>query len=372
MKPLARYDIACRALAEAKRVDEVKEILNVAAATKEYARRAKNRQMEEDAVEIRMRAARRLDELIKAQKQTVGLAQGTRGSRMKGARVDDKPTLAEAGIDKNLAQQARVLGAMDDEAFESKVAEARTSVSQAYRRVVNAVAIEQEREQYRNRTYQGGTVANLNALAANGFRAGVIAADPPWTFKTYSGKGKQRSAERHYDCMTLDEIKALPVAALAAANCALFIWSVHAKQAIEVIEAWGFEYKKEGFIWVKTKQSAECVMLDGTGLDPSMGYSTRNCAEVCYLGIKGEPPLRLAADVRQVVLAPTGEHSKKPDEVYRRIERLYPGPYLELFARKPREGWMTWGNEVAPPMKQKMALSINHGGDHDQHSARSG
>jgi hypothetical protein len=94
----------------------------------------KNREFEADAIEIRMRATRRMDQMRMAQKETVGLSAGARGSREKGARVDDKPTLASQGLDKNLAHQARLLGAMDEAAFERKVAEARDGV---FRRAVH-------------------------------------------------------------------------------------------------------------------------------------------------------------------------------------------------------------------------------------------
>jgi hypothetical protein len=79
-----------------------------------------------------------------------------------------------------------------------------------------------------------------------------------------------------------------------------------------------------------------------------MGYSTRANTEYVLLAKRGSP-LRLNADVHQVVMSPVLAHSEKPEEVARRIERLYPGPYLELFARKPRDGWTTWGNEIPPP-----------------------
>jgi len=94
-----------------------------------YARQAKNRNLEADAVEIRLRATRKLDQLRQAQKETIGLSAGTRGSRVKGARVDDKPTLASQGIDKNLAQQARVLGKLSDEGFEKAVTKTRAKVT---------------------------------------------------------------------------------------------------------------------------------------------------------------------------------------------------------------------------------------------------
>src|SRR5262249_61528173 len=93
------------------------------------AKQAQNHDLEADAVEIRMRATRRLDELRREQKETVGLSAGTRGSRVKGARVDEKPTLASQGINKNLAQQARVLGKLSDEGFEAAVTKARAKVA---------------------------------------------------------------------------------------------------------------------------------------------------------------------------------------------------------------------------------------------------
>ena len=106
-------------------------------------RQAKNRDLEADAIEIRMRATRRLDQLRQVQKETVGLSAGARGSRVKGAELHDKPTLASQGLDNNFAHQARVLGAMDDAAFERKVAEARDGV---FRRAVREAEILQSFE----------------------------------------------------------------------------------------------------------------------------------------------------------------------------------------------------------------------------------
>ena len=125
---LARYDAACRALAEARSVDEVKDIRDQAVAMAAYARQAKNRDLEADAVEIRMRATRKLDELRQAQKETVGLAKGGGGKHGR-KRVIEKPTLESQGIGKNLAQQARVLGKLSDEGFEKAVTKTRAKVT---------------------------------------------------------------------------------------------------------------------------------------------------------------------------------------------------------------------------------------------------
>ena len=157
-------------------------------------------------------------------------------------------------------------------------------------------------------------------------------------------------SNRHYDTQSLDAIKALPVGDLAADDCALFLWGVWPEHpgALEVIKAWGFEYKTVGFVWVKTTGAAESVSLDGEGLHWGMGYWTRANTEFCLFATRGSPPW-LVKDVNQVILAPVGRHSEKPEETATRIERLLAGPYLELFARQSREGWTTWGNEVATP-----------------------
>ena len=138
--------------------------------------------------------------------------------------------------------------------------------------------------------------------------------------------------------MSLDEIKALPVGALAAENCALLLWGIWPEHpgVIDVITAWGFEYKTAAFVWVKTTKSAESITLDGEGLHWGMGFATRSNTEPCLLGTRGRP-LRLAADVHQVIIAPVGDHSTKPDEAYRRMERLFPGPRLNC--SRAYRGW---------------------------------
>jgi hypothetical protein len=128
---------------------------------------------------------------------------------------------------------------------------------------VREVEIDQEREAYRQRTYHGGTIKDLETLAVtHPHHFGVLHPDFPWPFDTYSGKGKQRSAERRYDTMTLAEIKAL-----AAPNCMFLPWGSWPlmPQVLEVIEACGFAYKGLGFEWIKTTKRAAHIELDGNG-----------------------------------------------------------------------------------------------------------
>jgi N6-adenosine-specific RNA methylase IME4 len=195
------------------------------------------------------------------------------------------------------------------------------------------------------RTEHGCTVADLESLAAKGQRFAVIYADPPWHYEVYSGEGKQRSAERHYNTSSLAEIMRLPVAALAADDSALCLWCTGPHIAIgshvEVMRAWGFEPKALLFDWVKQNRSGE-------GLFTGMGFYTRSNSEQVFLATKGAPK-RLAEDVHQVVFAPVGAHSEKPEEVRRRIQRLFGGSYLELYGRRQVDRWTVWGNEVSPP-----------------------
>ena len=181
----------------------------------------------------------------------------------------------------------------------------------------------------------------------------VVYADPPWRFDTYSDKGKGRSAEAHYDCLGIDDIKALPVATLAAPDAVLLMWATDPllPRALEVIAAWGFTYKTVGFYWVKLNKSAaarlstEWPLLAERDFFTGLGFWTRANPELCLLATRGHPSRR-AGDVAKLLIAPRREHSRKPDEAYERIERLLEGPYLELFARQSRPGWDGFGQET--------------------------
>ena len=175
----------------------------------------------------------------------------------------------------------------------------------------------------------------------------VIYADPPWTFATYSRKGKGRSPEAHYDCMTLDGIKALPVADWAADDCVLLLWATDPllEKAFDVIRAWGFTYKTVGFYWAKLQRNASPATFERTSFFTGMGFWTRANPEPCLLATRGRPKRR-SADVRKLVVAPRREHSRKPEEMYDHIEALCGGPYLEMFARSSRPGWDSWGIET--------------------------
>ena len=169
----------------------------------------------------------------------------------------------------------------------------------------------------------------------------VIYADPPWRFRTRSEKGKGRNAERHYPTMTTEEICNLPVADIAAEDCALFMWITFPNlyDAIKVMEAWGFIYKTVAFVWIKQNKKSDSLFM-------GMGYWTRSNAEVCVIATKGHPK-RISSKVHQVIISHIEEHSKKPSETRERIVNLMGDvPRVELFARQKTPGWDAWGNEV--------------------------
>jgi N6-adenosine-specific RNA methylase IME4 len=186
----------------------------------------------------------------------------------------------------------------------------------------------------------------LKNLPRNHF--GAILADPPWRFEPWAHNGNNaRPASAHYDVMISDEIAALPVADLAAENCVLFIWITwpQLQDSLDVIKRWGFEYKTCAFAWIKAHAGQMELFTDDIAPQIGMGYWTRANSEVCLLATRGQPK-RLNADVRQAIITPRREHSRKPEGIHARIERLVAGPYLELFARQQRPDWTCWGDQV--------------------------
>tara|TARA_R100000234_G_C4945956_1_gene155102 strand:+ start:47 stop:580 length:534 start_codon:yes stop_codon:yes gene_type:complete len=168
----------------------------------------------------------------------------------------------------------------------------------------------------------------------------VILADPPWSWKAWGKKGEKKSAKKHYRVMEPVDLCGLPVADRAASDAVLFMWCISSMlgDALRLVDAWGFTYKTAGFIWVKTNRQSGSLFW-------GLGYHTRQNAELCLLATRGKPK-RISGGVHQVIMSPRREHSRKPDEIYDRIEALYPGPYLEMFSRTDRAGWDAWGDQT--------------------------
>ena len=166
----------------------------------------------------------------------------------------------------------------------------------------------------------------------------IILADPPWH---YDQKGLQGAAENHYPTMSIKELCALPVADIAARDSALFLWATFPQlpEAMQLIQAWGFQYKTVAFVWLKQNRKSP-------GWFYGLGFWTRGNAEVCLLATRGHPK-RKAANVHQFIISPIEAHSKKPDVARDKIVSLMGDlPRVELFARQTAPGWDAWGNEV--------------------------
>ena len=173
----------------------------------------------------------------------------------------------------------------------------------------------------------------------------IIYADPPWSYKDKALAGN-RGAGCKYDVMDSADISKINVGGVADNDCVLFMWVTMPKlnECFALIKAWGFEYKTVAFTWVKLNK------LSGTPF-MGMGRWTRANAEVCLLATKGKPK-RISAAIHSVVMTPIEAHSKKPDEVKKRIVALMGDlPRLEMFARQKTEGWDVFGNEVEGSIK---------------------
>jgi len=329
---LVKYDAAVRALAEAHRVDEAKDIRDKAVAVQAYARQANDHTLIVQATDIKLRAERRVGELLREMRER-GERMSSKDTLARGSSVQPRelPTLEDLGVSKTQSSRWQEFAAMPAETFEREVVARGEAEILRKAKEIRAAQMEQS---YAERVERLAKVEWGSDLPERRFP--ILLADPPWRFEVYNKvTGSKRCAEDHYHTMTTEAICALPVSELATDDAALFLWatSPHLPEALRVIEAWGFVYKT-CLVWVK----------DASG----MGYWVRNQHELLLIAARGDipapPPTKRPSSV---IEAPRREHSRKPDEQYEIIEAMYPTlPKIELFARHARKGWATWGNEV--------------------------
>lgn len=176
-------------------------------------------------------------------------------------------------------------------------------------------------------TNESGTSAGARRGAHNQ-KYRTILADPPWNVQQTGPRG----ASIHYDLMALDEIAKLPIADLAATDAHLWLWVTNAtlRHGYDIAEAWGFTVRSP-LTWVKFRLG--------------LGTYLRNSTEHLLFATKGKAPVQFRAQPTWIN-APVQDHSHKPEEQYALIERISPGPYLELFARRHQPGWDAWGNQI--------------------------
>jgi len=184
----------------------------------------------------------------------------------------------------------------------------------------------------------------------------IIYADPPWAyrqkqinFQSYNkGKKYENDVTDHYETMTNEDIKSMPITTIADEDCLLFLWatSPNLDIAIETGRAWGFEYKTVAFVWDKQRTN--------------YGFYTLSQVELCLVFKKGRIPKKSANNIKQFLSEKLGKHSSKPQEIRKRIEQMFPTQNkIELFARQKTEGWDVWGNEVESDIDQVPPLKDN-------------
>jgi N6-adenosine-specific RNA methylase IME4 len=341
---LYHYDAAKNALAEARSVDDVKNIRNQAIALETYARLAKDRTLINDATDIRLRAELRLGEMILAQKETIGLNHGLAGSRVSGTEreplKDERPTLAENGIDKKLSARVQNFARLPPAERELRISAAKKE-SVAHIEMPRAARIAEKKRLRAEREAELG--AKILALPSKRF--GVILADPPWRYTILSSDCLMNgSAADHYLTSDLETIKALDVPSIAADASVLFLWATGPMlpEAVAVMDAWGFAYKSQ-MVWIKDKM--------GTG------YWIRSRHENLLIGTRGDVPSpSQGTQAESVFEARRGRHSEKPVIVHEMIERMFPSlPKIELYARAARPNWSCWGNEAPATLEMECA-----------------
>jgi N6-adenosine-specific RNA methylase IME4 len=333
---LVRYESMRVAVAECARIDEASEIKDKAAALAAYARERDDKELEGWVAEIKCRAAVRIGQLSRDLDKGAG-----RPRKNSSARPEELPTkaraLADAGISTSTAHEYEELA----EAYDEEPSRAETYYTESKASGIAPTlgglrhALKWDKRQEREKELATKTAQISRKIGKKLYP--VILADPPWRFQPYSrDTGMDRAADNHYPTMTVDKLMELGVATRwAAPDCVLFLWATvpMLPQALDVMKAWGFEYKSH-FVWLKDRI--------GTG------YWNRNRHELLLIGTRGKVPAPAQGDqYDSVIPAKVGRHSEKPaafvemiDDMFSRLEGI------ELFARESRTGWDAWGNEV--------------------------
>ena len=367
---LAKYDAACRMLAELAAVDEVQEIRNQAEAWRHYAHQAKNRDLEIGAAHIRFRAERRLGEIILAQKNNVGLSKGGRPRSEKTCSDTEQvlpaaPTLQAAGIDRKLSMRAQKMAAIEPEKFEKLLERHRAEVLEENNKVsVDLMRTSAGADGREKRRQLAQVLSDATAGLPTGRKFPCVYADPPWRRKQ---RVTDRSHESHYSTMSWDQICAMPVADRLLPDAWVFLWiprahllalhpvdmefaeddgrvttrRVKLPLAWAVARAWGCDAYSTCFVWTKTDDDHQ----DG---------GVRDQDELLLMFKRGRGLPKPATDekFRSNHREPVREHSRKPDH-YREMIRTMTGgvPVLELFARVDDEhplppDWHARGNQA--------------------------
>ncbi len=313
---LAIFTRAAQMLAEADTIQKTKELKDLALTAADWAKR---KGMGEEAIQYArsyaLEAERKMGQLLRETERAVGTDKGGRQYVDSNHTLPSNapPTLSELGLTKRDSSDAQALAALPDEQFEAVKAGDKT------------------RTQARREQQRDSVTRKVEEFPNGKFR--VLYADPPWKYgdelvESYGPAGL------HYPTMTLTELCTLPIQPLAEDNAVLFLWATSPMlpEALQLVKAWGFEYKAS-FIWDKVKHN--------------MGHYNSVRHELLLICTRGSCLPDSSELIDSVQVIERTEHSVKPEEFRQIIDKLYPlGNRIELFARRKVDGWQNWGNEI--------------------------
>lgn len=325
-----KVEEARQLLARCVKVDEAKNIRDQAAAIQAYYRQQRaGRAAQNDAAEIKLRAERRLGELLQPEKEKRGGAKSQR-------------VTLPADVTRKQSSRWQEVARVPEPKFEAYVREQREDPTGE----ITTAGLSREARQEAKGHKRASQVKKAKAYVPPAGEYAVIAADPPWPFED---KLEGVDRELPYPTMTVEEICAFKVP--AAKDCALFLWTTNAHlidgSALKVLKAWGFE-PKALLTWVKPKIG--------------LGRYLRNRTEQCVIAVKGSVVFEPGA-ISNVLEASAGKHSEKPQAFFDLVEKVCPATSrLELFARQVRPGWVTSGSEAPATKKGKAATTVDADG----------
>lgn len=323
---IQKLTIARQMLAEAKSMDDILHVRDIAEAARTYAKAAKlGLENQNEAAEVKIRAERKAGEMLAQMPMAIGTDYGGRTS-LDGNRdlpSNPPPTLADLGIERMQSSRWQMIAGLPEDKFEEHITETKEwgkeLTTAGLIREIQKENIIASHEEKRSRPLPDGKFQ-------------VIYADPPWQ---YENSGFIEAAENQYPTMPVDEICNLPIAELAESTSILFLWATNPllQEAIKVLRAWGFDYKTN-IAWIKDR---------GRG----KGWFLKSKHELLLIGVRENTPHPVERPDSAQEADRGLVHSRKPEIFYHLIETMYPkGSKVELFARNNRPGWVSWGNEV--------------------------
>ena len=316
---------ARKALEEARSIDDIKCIRDQAEAVRQYAKTAQlGLDIQNDAAAIKIEAERKAGAILAKMNKNGGRI--LRGRTLEPR--DDTPTLKDIGIGKTQSHRWQLQAAVPEKQFREYLTAKQKSQQEVTSNGLLKLAkqLAAAKTQSSEAPKREGVVHNLESLRGE---FSCVYADPPWPYKNQATRA---STSNHYPPLSVEEICALPIRDLAAKNAHLHLWTTNAFlfESQMVMEAWGFTFKS-CMLWVK----------------PTIGPGNywRLAHEFLLFGLRGKLPFRDRSQ-RSWIEAKRLEHSRKPHAFRSAIEAVSPGPYLELFARRPVSGWTVWGNQI--------------------------